>query len=423
MKRKSLAAFALLMIRQKGWHMAKIIVKGREKKKNKYAGIIYVATIVLSILFIYFGNQIASKDMTAFNSTDKMRVEKAKITEIIEVVEQTEAVGDETSVLIKDVLYKAELLSGVDKGNIVNGVQNINSYFKVTPKEVAVGDKIVMYQMPSDQYSADWVYGEYMRTDGLIVLGIIFALLLLLFGRLKGLQTLLSISFTVLAIFLVFIPAILSGYNVYLWTMIICLFVTIMSLTIVSGVNMKTLAASIGCIFGIAFSAVLVLVTDHFLKLTGVVDEDSIYLLLMNPDHPIDLKSIFFGAIVIGCMGALLDVSMSISAALYEIKEKYAANTFSQIVSSGMTIGRDTIGTMANTLILAYIGSSLSIVLLLITYNPSMLDLLNREMVVIEIMQALIGSLGILLTVPLTSMASGLLFARGADSSRLKNRV
>lgn len=403
--------------------MAKIIVKGREKNKNKYAGIVYVATIVLSILFIYFGNQIASKDMTAFNSTDKMRVEKAKITEIIEVVEQTEAVGDETSVLIKDILYKAELLSGIDKGSVVTGVQNINSYFKVTPKEVAVGDKIVMYQMPSDQFSSDWVYGEYMRTDGLIVLGIIFALLLLLFGRLKGLQTLLSMSFTVLAIFLVFIPAILSGYNVYLWTMIICLFVTIMSLTIVSGVNMKTLAASIGCIFGIAFSAVLVLVTDHFLKLTGVVDEDSIYLLLMNPDHPIDLKSIFFGAIVIGCMGALLDVSMSISAALYEIKEKYAANTFSQIVSSGMTIGRDTIGTMANTLILAYIGSSLSIVLLLITYNPSMLDLLNREMVVIEIMQALIGSLGILLTVPLTSMASGLLFARGADSSRLKNRV
>lgn len=403
--------------------MAKIIVKSRQKNTNKYTGLIYVATIVLSILFIYFGNQIASKDMTAFNSTDKMRVEKAKITEIIEIVEQTEAVGDETSVLIKDVLFKAEILSGVDKGIIIDGVQNINSYFKVTPKEVATGDKIVMYQMPSDQYKADWVYGEYMRTDGLIVLGVIFAVLLLIFGRLKGLQTLLSMTFTVLAIFLVFIPAILSGYNVYLWTMIICLFVTIMSLTIVSGVNMKTLAASIGCFFGIGFSAILVLITDHFLKLTGVVDEDSIYLLLMNPDHPIDLKGIFFGAIVIGCMGALLDVSMSIAAALYEIKEKYAANSFSQIVSSGMTIGRDTIGTMANTLILAYIGSSLSIVLLLITYNPSMLDLLNREMVVIEIMQALIGSLGILLTVPLTSMASGILFARDADSSRLKNRV
>ncbi len=403
--------------------MAKIIVKNRQKNNHKYAGVIYVATIILSILFIYFGNQIASKDMTAFKSTDKMRVEKAKITEILDIVEQIEAIGDTTDVLIKDVLFKAEILSGIDKGIKVDGVQNINSYFKVTPKELVIGDKIIMYQMPNDQYSTDWVYGEYMRTDGLIGLGIIFAVLLLLLGRMKGLQTLLSMTFTVLAIFLVFIPAILSGYNIYLWTMIICLFVTVMSLTIVSGVNMKTLAASIGCLFGIGFSAGLVRVTDQFLKLTGVVDEDSIYLLLMNPDHPIDLKGIFFGAIVIGCMGALLDVSMSIAAALYEIKEKYAANTFSQIVSSGMTIGRDTIGTMANTLILAYIGSSLSIVLLLITYNPSMLDLLNREMVVIEILQAIIGSLGILLTVPLTSMASGVLFARGADSSRLKNRV
>lgn len=403
--------------------MANIIVKGREKRTNKFAGIIYVSTILLSILFIYFGNQIASKDMTAFNSTDKMRVEKAQITEIVKIVEQTESLGDATSVLIKDVLFKAEMLSGVDEGSSVNGVQNINSYFKATPKEVAIGDKIIMYQMPSDLYDADWVYGEYMRTDGLIILGIIFAVLLVLFGRLKGLQTLLSMTFTILAIFLVFIPAILSGYNIYLWTMIICLFVTIMSLTIVSGVNLKTLAASIGCFFGIGFSAILVVITDHFLKLTGVVDEDSIYLLLMNPDQPIDLKGIFFGAIVIGCMGALLDVSMSISAALYEIKANYSANTFRQIVSSGMTIGRDTIGTMANTLILAYIGSSLSIVLLLITYNPSMLDLLNREMVVIEIMQAIIGSLGILLTVPLTSMAAGLLFATGPDSSRLRNKV
>jgi len=403
--------------------MANIIVKGREKRTNKFAGIIYVSTILLSILFIYFGNQIASKDMTAFNSTDKMRVEKAQITEIVKIVEQTESLGDATSVLIKDVLFKAEMLSGVDEGSSVNGVQNINSYFKATPKEVAIGDKIIMYQMPSDLYDADWVYGEYMRTDGLIILGIIFAVLLVLFGRLKGLQTLLSMTFTILAIFLVFIPAILSGYNIYLWTMIICLFVTIMSLTIVSGVNLKTLAASIGCFFGIGFSAILVVITDHFLKLTGVVDEDSIYLLLMNPDQPIDLKGIFFGAIVIGCMGALLDVSMSISAALYEIKANYSANTFTQIVSSGMTIGRDTIGTMANTLILAYIGSSLSIVLLLITYNPSMLDLLNREMVVIEIMQAIIGSLGILLTVPLTSMAAGLLFATGPDSSRLRNKV
>jgi uncharacterized membrane protein len=114
---------------------------------------------------------------------------------------------------------------------------------------------------------------------------------------------------------------------------------------------------------------------------------------------------------------------MSIASALYEIKEKYAANTFKQIFSSGMTIGRDTIGTMSNTLVLAYIGSSLSIVLLLIAYNPSLLDLMNKEMVVVEILQAIIGSLGILLTVPLTSMASGFLFSKEKDKDRFRKRI
>jgi uncharacterized membrane protein len=162
---------------------------------------------------------------------------------------------------------------------------------------------------------------------------------------------------------------------------------------------------------------------DIFLKLTGVVDEASVYLLLMNPEHPVDLKGVIFGAILIGAMGAVMDVSMSISSSLYEMKEKYAAHSFAQLFSSGMTIGKDIMGTMANTLVLAYIGSSLSTVLLLITYNPSLLDLMNREMVVIEILQAIIGSLGILMTLPLTAMVSGFLYSRGNNRNHLKRRV
>jgi uncharacterized membrane protein len=196
-----------------------------------------------------------------------------------------------------------------------------------------------------------------------------------------------------------------------------------MTLIIVSGISIKTVAASIGCLSGVLFSAGMVFVMDYFLKLTGVVDQDSVYLILLNPENPINLKGIFFGSIVIGAMGAIMDVSMSISSALFEMKEKYAANSWSQLVNSGMTIGRDIMGTMANTLVLAYIGSSLSIVLLLIAYNPSMLDLMNREMVIIEILQALIGSLGILMTLPLTAIVSGLLYSRTIDKNRLRNRV
>lgn len=401
--------------------MAKVIIKTQKsKKKQPYW---FVGLMIFSVLFIYFGNKIASQNETVFNSADKTSVEKSKIIEIVDTIESSYPVGDGNEVMATDILFKAELTAGPLKGTVVEGVQSLNEYFMVLPKPVEVGDKILLYNVPSDQYQVDWVYGEYVRTDTLLILGIIFAILLILYGRKKGLQTLISLVFTVLAIFMVFIPAVLSGQNIYIWTIIICLFITVMTLVTVSGVNVKTQAAIIGCMSGIFAAGILVLIMDHFLSLTGVVDEDSIYLLLMNPDKPIDLKGIFFGAIIIGAMGAIMDVSMSISSALYEINEKYAARGFKELVESGINIGRDIMGTMANTLVLAYIGSSLSIVLLLITYNPSLIDLLNRELVVIEILQALIGSLGILLTLPLTAIVSAFLFTKIKRNHGFKQKI
>lgn len=380
-------------------------------------------TIILSILFIFIGNKVTSKNMTVFGEASEVNVVRAKIVEILDTIETETEMSSETTIINRDIIFKADITSGPTKGESVQGIQTINSYFVVSSREISVGDKVLLYEYYNDEYQIPWVFGEYARTDELIVLGAIFAFLLILFGRKKGLQTLISLSFTVLAVFFVFVPSILSGQNIYLWTMIVSVFVIAMTLIIVSGVSQKTLAASIGCLSGVVFSAIMVLVMDYFLKLTGLVDQDSVYLLMLNPDNPIDLKGVFFGSIVIGAMGAIMDVSMSISSALFEMKEKYAANSFSQLVSSGMEIGRDIMGTMANTLVLAYIGSSLSVVLLLITYNPSLLDLMNREMVVIEILQALIGSLGILMTLPLTAIVSGLLYSRSIDQNRLRNRI
>ncbi len=401
--------------------MARVIIKTQQKKKKQPYW--FIGLMIISVLFIYFGNKIASQNETVFNSSDKGMVEKSRIIEVIDVVESTYPVGDGSEVTVQDIIFKAEITSGPLKGTVVEALQSLNQYFMVLPKPVEVGDKVLLYNVPSDMYPVDWAYGEYVRTDALFILGFIFAALLIVYGRKKGFQTLISLVFTVLAIFMVFIPAVLSGQNIYVWTIVICLFITVMTLVTVSGVNVKTQAAIIGCMSGIFGAAVLVLIMDQFLSLTGVVDEDSIYLLLMNPDKPIDLKGIFFGAIIIGAMGAIMDVSMSISSALYEINEKYAARGFKELVESGINIGRDIMGTMANTLVLAYIGSSLSIVLLLITYNPSLIDLLNRELVVIEILQALIGSLGILLTLPLTAIVSAFLFTRIKRNHGFKQKV
>jgi uncharacterized membrane protein len=185
-----------------------------------------------------------------------------------------------------------------------------------------------------------------------------------------------------------------------------------MTLVLVGGVNKKTLAAMTGCLSGVAMAALLVLIMDGVLHLTGVVNDESVYLTMLDPENPIDLKGIFFGAILIGAMGAIMDVSMSIASALKELAENSRIVTFACLVRSGITIGRDIMGTMANTLVLAYIGSSLSIVLLLVTYFPEPIDLLNQEMVVIEILQALVGSFAILLTLPLTAVASALFYTK-----------
>ena len=158
---------------------------------------------------------------------------------------------------------------------------------------------------------------------------------------------------------------------------------------------------------------------SNILSLTGVIDEDSIYILQLTSANPIDLKAIIFAAIIIGAMGAIMDTAMSISSSLWEVSIHSGKPTFDALFKSGMNIGRDVMGTMTNTLILAYIGSSLSIVLLFVAYNSSLLYLFNIEMIIVEVLQALIGSLGILLTMPITSFICAALYTKSLKKFNL----
>jgi uncharacterized membrane protein len=184
-----------------------------------------------------------------------------------------------------------------------------------------------------------------------------------------------------------------------------------MTLLIVSGYTRKSLAAIIGCASGVTISGILVMLCDKFLHLTGLVNEDSMYLMMLNTENPVDIKAIIFAAIILGAVGAIMDVSMSLSYSLAELKEQAPDLTGPRLIQSGFVIGRDILGTMANTLILAYIGSSLSTTLLLVAYNSSTLLLFNTEMIVVELLQAIAGSFGILLTIPLTSVICGVLYS------------
>lgn len=379
--------------------------------------IVYIITVILSIIYIVVGNKIASENLTIFDQTAQQNVKKAVVTKIVDKVNTAEDIQIEGLETFENwsITFEAEITNGDEKGQIVSAYQNINSMMPSDLKEVEVGDKVIILEETLDDAIAEWTLLEYNRSDALVVLGIIFLIIILIFGRIKGFNTILSLVFTVLSIFIVFIPAILSGKNIYIWSIITCVFITVMTLLIVNGANKKSLAAGIGCLGGVIVAGILTVIMDNIIKLTGYVDENSVYLVYLNEENPIDLKAIIFSSIIIGAIGAIMDVAVDISVALKEIADKVKDSSFHSIVKSGFTIGRDILGTMSTTLILAYIGSSLSVVLLLVAYNSSLTYLFNREMIVVEILQALVGSLGILFTIPLTSIICGILYTRNKD--------
>ena len=382
-----------------------------DKKRSPFNHItIYIGVILISILFIFIGYRITNPDISQ-EETDHFY--KANVTTIGEV-ETEEFSFDEINYMENKIInFEAKITSGPNKGETIHAVQNLNSMYAIQPNEIKEGDKVLVSHMPADEfYEEEWIFVEYNRTDTIIWLTSIFLLLIIILGRGKGFSTVLSLIFTILAIFAVFIPSILKGYNIYLSTSVITIFIILMSLTIINGANKKTLCAIVGNIGGVAIAALIAIILNNILNLTGFIDEDYVYLTYMELDNPINLVAIIWSGIVIGSLGAIMDVAMSISSAMNELAENMEVKTYPRMLKSGMTIGRDAIGTMTNTLILAYVGSSLATVLLLIVYNKNLLYLFSMEMIVVEVLQAVIGSMGILFAVPATALFSAYIFTK-----------
>ena len=377
--------------------------------------IVFGIVLVLSIIYILVGNKIAMKNNSFLDQVTKIDNPRAKVTRVIERKETPLLVDGLENQYNTDITFEAQILSGEHKDELVIATQNISTYIAGTIKEVETGDKILLFNQQDYAGKSSWYFMEYSRTGALLILTAIFLGLILLFGRTQGVKTLISLVFTVLSIFLVLIPAILGGQNIYAWTIATCAFITLSTVILVYGTSRKTFATALGCIGGVIVAGLLTLIMNGALKLTGFVDENAIYLQQLNSS--IDLKAIIFGGILIGALGAIMDVSIDIASSLSEVADKMEKPDFKTIVKSGFSIGKDIMGTMTNTLILAYIGSSLSTVLLLTASSHSISYLFNLEMITVEILQAIVGSIGILTTIPLTSVIAATLY-KYVDTSK-----
>lgn len=372
--------------------------------------IVFATTIFLSIMYIFLLNRLFCKNLTLFQNNN---VIKAKVVEVLSTDVNQYQLGPDDIHEEKTIYFRAKVLSGKNKGKYVDAAQQINDLYAGKQEEILEGKKILLMEVNYFD-NADYLMTEYSRSDYIIILGILFIIFLLIFGHKKGITTIISLIFTCLAIFLVFIPAMLSGHNIYLWSMITCLFIIAMTLLLINGISKKTLCSMIGCVFGVVLSAMLTIIMTKIMNLTGLVDEQSYYLQILDSNKQFDLKAIIFGGIVVGAVGAIMDVAVEISASLLEVynKAKESEKNVNSLLKSGITIGRDMMGTMSNTLVMAYIGNSLSTTILLLSYSGSLIELFNREMIIVELLQILVGSFGLLLTIPFTSLICSIVYCK-----------
>lgn len=367
----------------------------------------FLIVIFISICFISIGRGICSYEIDEKYDLDYYSAKVISIDRIVEMPQQN----------YKNIYFKSKILSGPYKGNIVDSLQKVENTdgYKIMPiKEnstiVIIPPVTLGFAEKGIGDDALWTFSQFKTSNYLILLLALFLAMIVIIGRWKGINTILSLVITTLVIMLVYIPAILKGYNIYLSTTIITIFIIITSLLLINGYNKKTLCAIIGNITGVLIAGIIATIMNKLLNINGLINEDYIYLSLLNSNNPINLRAVIWGGIIIGSLGAIMDVAMAIASSMHELSEKMKNKSFKSLFTSGMNIGKDAIGTMTNTLILAYIGCSMATVLLLFSYNKNLLFLFNIEMISVEILQAIIGSIGILVTIPVTALFSAWIF-------------
>ena len=242
-----------------------------------------------------------------------------------------------------------------------------------------------------------------VRVPYVIVLAAVFLVLIGLIGRMKGLKTVIALVFTVAAVVFVLVPLIANGYNPIISAALVCIVISVVTLLTVGGFNKKSLASVLGTIGGLICAAAITLVFSAFLRITGIDTSEVEMLMVAQTDVVFNYQGILTAGILIGCIGAVMDVAMSISSSMGEMTAIDSTLSHHQLFHSGMSVGRDIIGTMANTLILAYTGGSLMLMVVWSVYGISFGDMLNKGYIVLEVAKSLCGSIGMIMTIPLTA--------------------
>ncbi len=340
------------------------------------------------IIFIIPINIFASSENLSEEFQTDLYV--AKVIEIIEVKEINDTKIQSLKIEILSEKFKGE--KDIITNTLTGGSNDI---------ELSVGDKINVVAT-IDEENVSFYFHSFEKSNYLMLLIIIFMLFVILLGKLKGIKALISLIITILIIIYGLIPLLLKGYSPILLSVGTCIMSTILTFTITNGLTKKTLIAIIGVVGGLIFAGIIASLFSSIMHLTGVASESEQMLYYLQLDFEFDFKGLLFAGIIIGALGACMDVAMELTSSLTEIKSHNPNICDRKLISSGFNIGKDIMGTMVNTLILAYTGSSLSTILLFIGFEKNMSEIINLESISTEIVRAIAGSIGLLAAIPIT---------------------
>ena len=374
--------------------MLREIIRG---KLFKFALFALAAALIITAVCA-----LNSFDKAELVSTSGRTFERAQVTEIIEdnLQEDGNRYGNQ-----RVMLY---IKSGALKGQTVEATSPNGTLFGAACRK---GMSVIAIVSVSGESSVVTVYSR-DRPIPIICFVLIFILSLWLVGGKKGLKSALCLGVSMISVFMVFFPLIYRGFSPFWGAVIVAALSTFVTIFAVGGVNAKSLAAISGTMFGVCMAGAAASLFGLSAGISGYNVSEIESLLFVAQHSDIQIGGLLFAGILISSLGAVMDVGMSIASTLNEIHEKKPELSSSELFISGINVGRDMMGTMSNTLILAFAGGSIITLMINYAYDLPLNQVLNSYNIGIEIMQGISGSLGIILTVPFTSFISARLLKR-----------
>ena len=365
------------------------------KKVVRY--LIYILLVCVFAIFVFKLNQTEKTELVVRTG---QTFEKAEVTEILQDN------LDSNGTRVGEQKVRVKMLTGARKGEELDITSSSGYLFGAACK---VGMKVIVMQSVAGETTIASVYSQ-DREWVIYIFALLYLLALCIIGGKQGIKGCLGLIFTFFCVIFVYLPLVYLRFSPFWAAVFICFLTTLVTMYLIGGPTKKTYAATLGTLAGVVLAGISAWCFSKASGISGYNVSDIETLMTLWNTNRIQVGGLLFSGLLISCLGAVMDVAMSISSAIDEIYKQNTSLSRKELFKAGMRVGRDMMGTDSNTLILAFAGSSVSTLLLDYAYDLPYQQIINSNNIGIAIMQGLAGSFGIVLSVPLTVLICTVLF-------------